>query len=154
MYLVPERTTTMDVRHRASYVAIGAALFNARVAAASLKNLGECQLFPEGSPSHHVATLLMGESTDHEIAPLVSRVRTRVANRKLGDTEPIDIEILKLLSRGVDREGASLRLAVTRPGIEALAEVLARIRPHPLPAPEVASRDGGGVAHPRSGLPR
>ena len=126
MYLVPERTTTMDVRHRASYVAIGAALFNARVAAASLKNLGECQLFPEGSPSHHVATLLMGESTDHEIAPLVSRVRTRVANRKLGDTEPIDIEILKLLSRGVDREGASLRLAVTRPGIEALAEVLAQ----------------------------
>ncbi len=60
MYLVPERTTTMDVRHRGSYVAIGAALFNARVAAASLKNLGERQLFPEGSPSHHVATLLDG----------------------------------------------------------------------------------------------
>ena len=37
MYLVPERTTTMDVRHRGSYVAIGAALFNARVAAASLE---------------------------------------------------------------------------------------------------------------------
>ena len=68
LYLVPERTTTMDVRHRGSYVAIGAALFNARVAAASLKNLGECQLFPEGSPSHHVATLMVGDSTDYEIA--------------------------------------------------------------------------------------
>ena len=125
MYLVPERTTTMDVRHRGSYVAIGAALFNARVAAASLKTLGECQLFPEGSPSHHVATLLIGESTDYEIAPLAPRVRERVANRRLGDTEPIDDEILKLLSRGVDREGASLRLAVDRPRIEELADVLA-----------------------------
>ena len=84
MYLVPERTTTMDVRHRGSYVAIGAALFNARVAAASLKNLGDCQLFPEGSPSHHVATLMVGESTDYEIAPLAPRVRTRVANRQIG----------------------------------------------------------------------
>jgi nitroreductase len=125
MYLVPERTTTMDVRHRGSYVAIGAALFNARVAAASLKNLGECQLFPEGLPSHHVATLLMGESTDYEIAPLEPRVRTRVANRKIGDAEPIDNEILKLLSRGVEREGSRLRLAVSRPQIDALADVLA-----------------------------
>ncbi len=154
MYLVPERTTTMDVRHRGSYVAIGAALFNARVAAASLKNLGECQLFPEGSPSHHVATLLVGESTDYEIAPLAPRVRTRVANRKLGDAEPIDDEILKLLSRGVEREGASLRLAVTRPADRSLGGGAGRVRPHPLPPPEVASRDGGGVAHPRPGLAR
>ena len=48
MYLVPERTTTMDVRHRGSYVAIGAALFNARVAAASLKNLGRLPAVPRG----------------------------------------------------------------------------------------------------------
>ena len=125
MYLVPERTTTMDVRHRGSYVAIGAALFNARVAAASLKSLGECQLFPEGAPSHHVATLLMGESTDYELAPLEPRVRTRVANRKVGDAEPIDNEILTLLSQGVEREGSRLRLATNRKQIDALAEVLA-----------------------------
>jgi len=100
MYLVPDRTTTMDVRHRGSYVAIGAALFNARVAAASLKNLGETQLFPEGSPSHHVATLMVGDATDYEIAPLASRVRTRVANRQLGDREPLDDQIVKVLTRG------------------------------------------------------
>jgi molybdopterin/thiamine biosynthesis adenylyltransferase/nitroreductase len=125
MYLVPERTTTMDVRHRGSYVAIGAALFNARVAAASLKNLGDCQLFPEGSPSHHVATLLMGDSTDYEIAPLEPRVRTRVANRQMGDERPIDEEIVKLLTRGVDREGATLRLATSRDRIDRMAELLA-----------------------------
>src|SRR3984957_1687655 len=81
MYLVPDRTTTMDVRHRGSYVAIGAALFNARVEAASLNNLGESQLFPNGAHSHHVATLSIGESTDYEIARLEPRIRTRVANR-------------------------------------------------------------------------
>jgi molybdopterin/thiamine biosynthesis adenylyltransferase/nitroreductase len=125
MYLVPERTTTMDVRHRGSYVAIGAALFNARVAAASLKNLGETQLFPEGSPSHHVATLMVGDSTDYEITPLEPRMRTRVANRQMGDPGPVDEEIVKLLTRGVEREGAKLLLATTRDRIDGMADLLA-----------------------------
>jgi hypothetical protein len=115
----------MDVRHRGSYVAIGAALFNARVAAASLQSLGECQLFPEGSPSHHVATLMMGESTDHEIAKLASRVRTRVANRQIGDGQPIDEEIVKVLTRSVEREGSQLRITTARDRIAAMAALLA-----------------------------
>jgi len=125
MYLVPERTTKMDVRHRGSYVGIGAALFNARVAAASLKNLGEYLLFPEGSPSHHVATLMVGESTDYEIAPLEPRMRARVSNRHMGDTGPIDSEIVQLLAQGVERETARLRVAVTRDRIETMADLLA-----------------------------
>jgi molybdopterin/thiamine biosynthesis adenylyltransferase len=124
MYLVPDRTTTMDVRYRGSYVAIGAALFNARVAAASLRSLGDSQLFPEGSPSHHVATLMVGQTTDYEIAPLASRVRTRVANRQMGDGEPINDDIIKILRRGVEREGAQLRLASSRRRIDAMAELL------------------------------
>jgi nitroreductase len=124
MYLVPDRTTTMDVRHRGSYVAIGAALFNARVAAASLKNLGDIQLFPEGSPSHHVATLMMGDATDYEIAPLATRVRTRVANRQPGNGEPLDEQVVKVLTRGVQREGAQLRLATDRARIETMAQLL------------------------------
>jgi hypothetical protein len=125
LYLVPERTTTMDVLHRGSYVAIGAALLNARVAAASLKNLGECQLFPEGSPSHHVATLMVGDSTDYELAPLEPRVRTRVANRQMGDAGTVDEEIVKALTRGVEREGAKLLLATTRDRIDGMADLLA-----------------------------
>jgi nitroreductase len=125
MYLVPERTTTMDVRHRGSYVAIGAALFNARVEAASLRSLGETQLFPEGSPSHHVATLLVGESTDYEIASLEPRVRTRIANRQMGDARPIDNEIVKILGRVVQREGAQLRIVTARDRIDVMADLLA-----------------------------
>jgi hypothetical protein len=124
MYLVPDRTTTMDVRHRGSYVAIGAALFNARAEAASLKNLGDCQLFPEGSPSHHVATLLVGDATDYEIAPLASRVRARVANRQMGNGEPLDEQIVKVLSRSVQREGSRLHIATDRARIDTMAALL------------------------------
>jgi nitroreductase len=125
LYLVPERTTTMDVQHRGSYVAIGAALFNARVAAASLKSLGPIRLFPEGQPSNHVATLEVGTSTDYEIANLASRVQTRVANRRIGEPAPIDHEVVQLLSRCVEQEGAQLHITSSRNQIESLAEVLA-----------------------------
>jgi hypothetical protein len=125
MYLVPERSTTMDLRHRGSYVAIGAALFNARVAASSLKSLGECQLFPEGAPSHHVATLQLGESTDYEIAPLARHMRDRAANRQMGDATPVDQAIVTLLERGVRREGGRLRIVTERRLIEQIADVLA-----------------------------
>ena len=125
MYLVPERTTTMDMRHRGSYVAIGSALFNARVAAASLQSLGSVRLFPEGSPSHLVATLRVGSSTDYEIAPLEPHVRTRSANRQIGDSTPIDDEVVQLLARGVEREGARLRILTARDRMGRCAEVLA-----------------------------
>jgi len=125
LYLVPERTTTMDVRHRGSYVGIGAALFNARVAAASLKSLGSVRLFPEGAPSHHVATLQVGSSTDHEISPLHPHVRTRTANRQIGDPSPIDDETVRRLARGVEREGARLRILTSRERMGSCAEVLA-----------------------------
>ena len=48
MYLVPERTTTMDVRHRGSYVAIGAALFNARVRGGVAEEPGGVPTVPGG----------------------------------------------------------------------------------------------------------
>jgi molybdopterin/thiamine biosynthesis adenylyltransferase/nitroreductase len=125
MYLVPERTTTMDVRHRGSYVAMGAALFNARVAAASLQRLGSVQLFPEGVPSHHVATLRVGTSTDYDIAPLAPSVWTRVANRRMGAPSPIDHQTVQLLARAVEREEAQLHVATVRHQIDGLAELLA-----------------------------
>jgi nitroreductase len=125
LYLTPERTTTMDVKHRGSYVAIGAALFNARVAASSLQKLGGVQLFPEGRRSNHVATLHIGRSTEHEIALLEPGLRMRVANRQLGDPEPLDEATIAVLSRVAQREGANLRIATDRRQIDAMAELLA-----------------------------
>ena len=68
---MPERSAnSMDVRLRGSYVALGAALFNARVAAASIKRLGSVKLFPDGTSSNHVATLHLGNQLDAGIAQL------------------------------------------------------------------------------------
>jgi nitroreductase len=124
-YLVPERTTAMDVRFRASYVGIGAALFNARVAAAAERRLGPVKLFPEGYPSRHVATLRLGDASDFEVAPLQARIRTRAANRKIAEPGTIAASTVQLLTRGVEREGAQLRLLTARDRIDRVAELLA-----------------------------
>jgi molybdopterin/thiamine biosynthesis adenylyltransferase/nitroreductase len=125
IYLVPERTGIWDVRHRGSYVAIGAALFNARVAAASLKQLGPVQLFPEGRPTDHVATLHLGRSMDADIARLMPYVHTRSTNRKSGEPVPLERSTVELLSRAVEREGAKLVVVGDRSRLEEGADLLA-----------------------------
>jgi molybdopterin/thiamine biosynthesis adenylyltransferase len=125
-YVVPERSAnSMDVRLRGSYVALGAALFNARVAAASMKVLGEVKLFPEGTNSNHVATLTLGSQIDAGIARLQPSLQTRSANRRMGSPAPIDEATLVALGRGVEREGARLRLVTGRDQIDELAVLLA-----------------------------
>jgi molybdopterin/thiamine biosynthesis adenylyltransferase/nitroreductase len=125
-YLVPERSSSaMDVRQRGSYVAMGASLFNARVAASSLKSLGTIQLFPEGRPSNHVATMRLGSLTDAEISSLIPSVSTRSANRRMGAPSTINESTVQLLNRGVEREGARLHFVSDHRRIAELAELLA-----------------------------
>jgi molybdopterin/thiamine biosynthesis adenylyltransferase/nitroreductase len=124
-FMVPERTSTMDVAHRATYVGIGAALFNARVQAAALKKLGPVKLFPEGRPSHHVASMRLGSSDDVAIMPLRDYLHSRSSNRRIGKPSEIEPETLATLTRGVEREGAQLYFATDRDRLSAGAELLA-----------------------------
>jgi molybdopterin/thiamine biosynthesis adenylyltransferase/nitroreductase len=125
-YLVPERSNnSMDVHHRGSYVGMGASIFNARVAASTLKSLGTVQLFPEGKPSNLVATMRLGSLTDAEISPLQPRVTTRSANRRMGSPSAIAESTVQLLKRGVEREGGRLHFVSDRHRIDELAELLA-----------------------------
>lgn len=124
-FMLPERTSTMDVAHRGTYVGIGAALFNARVQAASMRKLGLVKLFPEGRPSHHVASMTLGTSDDVAIAPLREFLHTRASNRRMGQPATIDEETIQTLTRGVEREGAQLRIVTERDRINSGAEILA-----------------------------
>jgi nitroreductase len=125
-YVVPERSeSAMDVRLRGSYVAVGAALLNARVAAASIKKLGQVQLFPSGPKSDHVATLQLGDGLDASLALLQPSVPTRAANRRMGRPTPIDASTVNMFARGVEREGARLRLVTDRDRIDESAKLLA-----------------------------
>ena len=125
-YVVPERSgSSMDVRLRGSYVALGAALLNARVAAASLRQLGSVKLFPEGVNSDHVATLYLGSQMDAGLARLHPSVRLRAVNRRPGRPTPIDTSTILMLSRGVEREGARLRFVTERDDVERCSKILA-----------------------------
>jgi hypothetical protein len=124
-FLTPERTTMMDVAHRGGYVALGAALFNARVAAASMNRLGPLRLFPEGTYSNHVATLELGATGDPSLAALLPAVATRTANRRPGTPDVIAPDAVASLTRGVEREGARLHFVVERDRIARAGELLA-----------------------------
>ena len=115
----------MDVRLRGSYVALGASLFNALATAASLKRLGQVKLFPEGTNSHHVATMSLGSQMDAGMARLQPVIQSRSVNRRMGSPTPIDEATVAMLSRGVEREGARLRFVTGRDQIEECANLLA-----------------------------
>ena len=123
-YLVPERTSKMDVRHRGSYLGIGAAIFNARVAAAAQHRTGQVQLFPESRSSMHVATLHLGEGMDPEIEQLEPFLLERSSNRKMGQQGELDPQHLELLARGVEKEGAKLRAITDRERLLRMAQIL------------------------------
>ena len=124
-FMVPEKTSRMDVSYRGTYVGIGAALFNARVKAAALKTLGPIRLFPEGRPSHHVASMKLGKSSDLGIESLSAYIDTRSTNRRMSQPGSIEAETIDQLVRGVEREGARLQLITDRARIDAGAKLLA-----------------------------
>jgi hypothetical protein len=110
---------TMDVRSRASYVALGAALLNARIAAAASNRLGPFELFPEGPSSDVVATLEFGTGTDPSLAELRDAMYERCSNRRNGTRGALDLGVVNQLSRAAKSENARLAL-ITDP--ERLAE--------------------------------
>jgi len=124
-FMVPERTSAMDVQHRGSFVGIGAALLNARVAASGLRKLGPIQLFPEGHPSHHVATMQLGSATDVGVDSLGTFIHSRAANRRMGQPTAIDADVIHSMMRGVEREGARLQIVTERSRIEVCSDILA-----------------------------
>ncbi|MHB1584105.1 MAG: Rv1355c family protein [Acidimicrobiales bacterium] len=119
-----DRTSTLDLAHRGSYVGIGAALLNARAAAAARGSLGPVTLFPDGPSGDRVAVLHLDDGEDAELAALYPMVAERCANRRRGEPAPIDPATATLLGREVRVEGATLHLVTDRGRLDQLAEVL------------------------------
>lgn len=118
------RTSLMDVRWRGSYLALGAATFNARVAAAAAGRLGPLDLFPEGPASDVVARLSLAHESDPELADLYPSVLERCANRRRGAPGPIDLAVTNALAQGVRVEGGRLLLVTDRGRLHECAEIL------------------------------
>ncbi len=155
--LAPTRTSTVDIGFRASAVAVGAATYNARVAAAAHGILGPME-FSNGddeSPLH--AVIQMGAGEDPDLARLYRPMLLRETNRHRGMVGPIDGETIRLLERAARREGARLHLVTKRREIDEAAAILAAtdraryLTPH-LHAEMIAELRWPGDEDPDSGI--
>lgn len=124
--LDPKHTTTMDIGYRGSAVAVGAALYNARVAAAAHDVLGPHELLEYAEPGVPLtAVLRTGSGTDPALAADYPYALVRETNRRLGYGGEIPAGVLAGLSAAAAAEGAHMRAVTTAPGLRALAAVLA-----------------------------
>lgn len=123
--IAAQHTSTMDVAYRGSAVAVGAALLNARVAAAAHHVLGPVGLTDDADGSPLRATLELTEGTDRGLADLYQPMLARETNRHHGSPRPIDAAIIEALTGAARREGARLHLISARDDIDRAAAILA-----------------------------
>lgn len=122
--LAPQHTSTMDVGYRGSAVAIGAAVFNAQVAAAAHGVLGTVSI-REDDESPLRATVRLGGRHDPDLAQLYTAMLRRETNRHRGLPIEIPDGTAAELAAVALREGARLHLIRSREDIGAAAEILA-----------------------------
>lgn len=122
--LAPEHTSTMDVGFRGSAVALGAALFNAKVAAADQRVLGPVTLLEDVDDVPLQATVHLRDGGDPDLAGLYQPMLARETNRRLGTPQPIPAETIELLHTCAQREGARLHLLTGRDDIARAAAIL------------------------------
>ncbi|GLZ51403.1 Rv1355c family protein [Actinomycetospora sp. NBRC 106378] len=126
LFLDRTRTTTMDVEFRGSLVALGAALFNARVVAAQRARLGtaEIAISEAAGPDDLVARLRLGTGTDERLQRL--DVLARGTNRGRGDARPLTTYQRYALTESALAEGGRCHLVERGPLLDHLGELLAR----------------------------
>jgi molybdopterin/thiamine biosynthesis adenylyltransferase len=123
--LAPEHSTTMDVGYRASAVALGAATFNARVAAAAHRLVATVHFQPgdEASPLGAIVHLSAGD--DPELAAVYQAMLRRETNRRRGERVAIPVQTLELLDSAARNEGARLHIISEAPQVARAATILA-----------------------------
>ena len=123
--VAPEYATTMDVGFRASAVAVGAATFNARVAAAAHHLLAEAEFRQgdEGSPL--TATLRLSPGEDPALAALYEPMMRRETNRRRGERTPLRPDLIEVMAAAAAAEGAHLRILSTPDELASAAAILA-----------------------------
>ena len=123
--LAPEYTSTMDVGYRASAVAVGAATFNARVAAAAGGILGPVSFEPGDDACPLRAVLRLGDESDPELAALYEPMLARETNRHHGKPVSLSHNTVEALQVAAQREGARLHLLTERHDVDRAATILA-----------------------------
>ncbi len=123
--LVVQHNSTMDVGFRGSAVALGAAVLNARIAAAAHRTLGPVTVteHADGVPLRAILNLSAG--AEPNLHDLYQPMLARETNRHHGIPKPIDTDTVDALNAAAQSEGARLQLITDRDDIDHAARILA-----------------------------
>lgn len=123
--LAPQHKSVMDVGFRGSAVAVGAAVFNARVTAAANHVLGGVEFTESDSQSPLRATVRLDGQGDAGLARLHPALTKRETNRHRGIATAIPPDTVGALKSAAAAEGARLELLTSRSDIERAATLFA-----------------------------
>lgn len=122
----PAHTSTMDLKFRASAVALGAALFNIEIAAAAHHVLGPITITDTAETTPLQATMTITDGgNDPDLAGLYQPMLNRESNRHHGTPKPLDHGTIVGLTAAAEQRGAHLRLITERDDIAQAATILA-----------------------------
>ncbi|CCW13201.1 POSSIBLE MOLYBDOPTERIN BIOSYNTHESIS PROTEIN MOEY [Rhodococcus aetherivorans] len=120
--------TAIDIHCRGTYVALGAALQNARIAAAAHRILGPVRVLARdrGEPPREViATMRFSDDTDPVLAAQYEAMLSRGTNRQPGDGTPLSDAETAALYEAAEREGGRIRVVTDADRLAETAELLA-----------------------------
>lgn len=116
------RTSAVDIEHRGSFVALGGALHNARVAAAHRNILGHSDITDDSSNTY--ARVVFAPGTDPDLTAQLPGVLDRITHRGVPDTDTAsrDLTDLTELAPHISCTDGRIHLIRDRDAIAALAE--------------------------------
>jgi hypothetical protein len=123
--MVRDRSTAMDHNFRGTYVAIGAAAYNARVAAASHGQRAGVHWLPDGVGSDVAVSIDFQNGDEPDLARQYPAMVRRISNRSIGRRAPLGGVVKADLKAAAVAEGASLHIVDDVDRLSALADVLA-----------------------------
>ncbi|WP_454561383.1 Rv1355c family protein [Mycobacterium haemophilum] len=125
IWLAPDHTVGLDVGFRGSAVAVGAALFNAKVAAAAHGVLGPVSLAEDVDGVPLRVTLGLSDGQNPDLAAIYEPMLARETNRHHGKPTAVSAETIDVLHAAAAAEGGRLVLLTARDDIGCAAAILA-----------------------------
>lgn len=123
--IAPEYTSMMDVGFRASAIALGAATFNARVAAAAHGQLATVDIIETNGNTPLQAVITLAPGSEAGLAQLYQPMLDRHTNRHtVTPADPIETEQLGALTRVAEQHDARLVIIDDRKQLEHVATIL------------------------------
>ncbi|KAA0091503.1 Rv1355c family protein [Mycolicibacterium sp. P1-18] len=123
--LDPERTSTIDVGMRGSAVAVGAAAYNARVAAAAHGVASDVDYTTAASETPLAARIRLTQGDSPAPTATYEAMWRRETNRVRGTGAPLPADVVDRLVDSARVEGARLRVVQSRADIDEIAQVFA-----------------------------